>query len=371
MQRHALMAAMAAVMGWHGQALATDGEADRLEGIEQRLRYMEQRLQAQDQAIRAKDQRIAELEGTAGRDSWLGRVEIGGLVEVESGYSKADGADASSDLSIATVELGIAAQVNDWVSAETVLLYEGEDLAVDVAQIAIAPADGGWSLDAGKLFVPFGSFETQMVSDPLTLEIGETNESAVVAGVQAGGVSASAYLFRGSNSEGAADQTEIDNFGANLAYEVKRDDFGLFASIGYINDISDSDGIQDALASNDNVDYVAGWAASAAVTTGPVTLIGEYVAAVDPIAGLGGDQPEAWNVEAGYGFELAGREAAVAVGYQGTEQASSVDLPERRLLAALSVAVMEHTRVAIEWARDEAYGGEESDTVTAQLAVEF
>jgi len=32
---------------------------------------------------------------------------------------------------------------------------------------------------------------------------------------------------------------------------------------------------------------------------------------------------------------------------------------------------MKQTSVAVEWARDEAYGGEKYNTLTAQLAVEF
>jgi len=365
------MVAMAAVAGWHGQTLANGAGDDRLESIEQRLRYMEQRLQAQDQVIRDKDQRIAELETTAGADSWLSRIELAGVVEVEAGYSKTDGADATTDLSVATVELGIAAKVNDWVHAETVLLYEGEDLEVDIAQIGIAPPDGGWSLAAGKLYLPFGSFETQMVSDPLTLEMGETGENAVVAGIEANGFSAAAYLFNGTNNKGGADDSKIDNFGVNLGYVIEGDGYGFAAGVGYINDLSDSDTIQDALAANDNVDHVAGWTASATFSSGPVVVIGEYLTAVDPIAGLGGEQPEAWNIEAGYSFAIGSREATVAVGYQGTEQATSLDLPERRMLAALSVEVMKQTSVAVEWARDEAYGGERSNTLTAQLAVEF
>jgi len=35
-------------------------------------------------------------------------------------------------------------------------------------------------LTAGQLYVPFGAFETGLISDPLTLEIGETRESTVL-----------------------------------------------------------------------------------------------------------------------------------------------------------------------------------------------
>jgi hypothetical protein len=360
---------MAAVAGWQGQAQADGSEAERLESLEQRVRYMEQRLQAQDQAIQERDSRIAELEGTAGADSWLSRVEVGGLVEIEARYNKTDGEDAATDLSVATVELGFAAQVNDWVGAEAVLLYEGEDLEVDTATISLADPEGPWSLTGGKQGVPFGSYETQLVSDPLTLDVGETAENALVATYEVDGLVAAAYLFNGTNNKDGGDA--IDNFGATIGYSMEGDDFSLAAGIGYINDISDSDGIQDALASNDNVDYVSGWTASAMVSSGPVTVIGEYVAATDAVAGLGGEQPSAWNIEAGIGFEAFGRDATFAVAYQGSEEASSLDIAEKRWLAGVSIDLMENTGLGIELANETAYDGTDSQTLTGLLSVEF
>ena len=98
----------------------------------------------------------------------------------------------------------------------------------------------------------------------------------------------------------------------------------------------------------------------------------------------GNAEPRAWNLEAGYSFELAGRESTLAVGYQESSEAIALGLPETRTSVALAVALMENTSLAFEWAHDEDYAttdtdavtgaagsGEESDTVTVQLAVEF
>jgi len=156
--------------------------------------------------------------------------------------------------------------------------------------------------------------ETRRVAYRRSVERGETGEIAVVAGIEASGFSAAACLFNDSNNKGGSADSRIDNFGVNLGYAVEGVGYGLAAGVGYINDLLDSDTSQDALAANDNVDYVAGWTASAVFSSGPVTVIGEYLAAMDPIAGLGGEQPEAWNIEAGYSFAIGAREATVAVG---------------------------------------------------------
>jgi hypothetical protein len=367
MKRTALATAIAAVIGWQAPALADTSADERLDTLEKRIQYMEQRVQNQDSTIRAKAQQIAALENSVDEDSWINRVEIGGVVEIEASYNDTDGEPSTTDLSVATVELGMGAQVTDWVRADTTLLYEGEDLEVDSATISLMHPGGPWSVTAGKQGVPFGSYESQLVSDPLTLDVGETAENALVFGYEAGGLNAAAYLFNGTNSKGTAD--EIDNFGANIGYDMEGDNFAFSGSVGYINDISDSDTIQDAIA-NTNVDYVAGWTASALVTTGPVTVIGEYVTATDTIAELG-EQPSAWNIEAGIGFEAFSRDATFAVAYQGTEEAASLDLAEKRWLAGVSFELMENTSLGFELANETAYDGTESNTLTGQLAVEF
>ena len=46
---------------------------------------------------------------------WFDNVEVFGLTEVEVGYNDPDSGDANSDIVLATQEIGVAAQVNDWV----------------------------------------------------------------------------------------------------------------------------------------------------------------------------------------------------------------------------------------------------------------
>jgi hypothetical protein len=64
-------------------------------------------------------------------------------------------------------------------------------------------------------------------------------------------------------------------------------------------------------------------------------------------------------------------DSTVALGYQETTEALYFDLPETRVLGAVSMEVMPNTMLAFEYKRDTDYFGEESDTGTAQVAVEF
>lgn len=397
MKKHALAAAMAAAFSCTG-VTAAGAIDDELAAIKARLRQLEQHVHAQNEVIREKDRQIEALVSNPrvreqpGRSSggWFQHVEIGGVLEVEAGYNDPDSGGSSSDIAVATAEIGIAAQINDWVAGEITLLYEEDDtdLEVDVAMISIADPDGPWFVSAGQQYVPFGTYETNLVSDPLTLEIGETRETAVVGGIASGGFVGGLYVFNGDLARRGEDQ--IDALGAFAGFSHEGEDHAFAVNIGYISDIGDADGLQDAIQDNidtamvDYDDHVAGVTLDAKVTTGPFTFIAEYTMAVDSfhvneLAFKGsGAQPSAFNLEAGYSFTLVGRDATVAVAYQETDEAVALGLPERRIAAAISVDVMENTAVSFEWAHDDDYsaadggtGTSGGDTVTAQLAVEF
>ena len=251
--------------------------------------------------------------------------------------------------------------MNDWTRAELVLAYDVDAKKVDVdsATATLGPPDGPWSLTAGKLTLPFGTYETGMISDPVTLELGETDDVAAVFEVSSGGLSASLFGLHGENEK-------FENFGVSAAYSVETGTWpsALHLSVSYIHEIR-SDSVDDSEAFVE----LPGIAASATVGSGPASLTGEYVTAVDA---RNGSEPSAWMVEAAFEFEFLGKGAAVAAGYQATQEAAGLDLPESRVLLGLAVELMEGVGLSMEWKRDEAYDSDDKNTaVTAVLALEF
>jgi hypothetical protein len=218
--------------------------------------------------------------------------------------------------------------------------------------------------------VPFSSYETNLVSDPLTLEIGETRETSVLVGYEAAGFAVGGYIFNGDSNDG--DDNTIDNFGVVAGYGQESEDFAFGVNVGYINHIGDSDTLQDT--APDVADYVPGWTFDGIFAMGPFTVIGEYTMAADSFEA---GEPRAWNIEGAYAFELADMPASFAIGYQGTDEALALELPETRVAAALSVEIYDATALSFEWAHDEDYDesdggtGNSADTATLQLAVEF
>jgi len=283
-------------------------------------------------------------------ESWTDRISLSGLIEVDASYEKMDFKDpavedkASSGFSLAAVELGVDVKIVKYVNGHVLFLYEdGENLLVDEGYILLDGEDLLPAyLKAGEMYVPFGKFESFMISDPLTLELGETRETAVDIGAKYAGFYGAAYAFNGEIAKDGGGN-HIDNFGVSAGYAVEKEPFSLDIGVGWINNIADSDGYGDVVAVLNETadalgvafalrDYVPGIDAHAICSFGPVTLIGEYVALLEKpewnvtdvvpgsmaAAGLNsvetGERIATWNVELGYTCSLVGKETIFAVG---------------------------------------------------------
>lgn len=347
----------------------------------------------------ALEKRIEKLEEAAGLQkegsSWFNRLTFSGLVEAEAGIEQwdlADGGDEdSSDLSLATVALGVDMDIAKHVSGHVLFLYEdGEDILVDEGYIKLDGKDN-WPLylKFGELYVPFGNFTSHMISDPLTLDLGETREAALELGFEANGLYGALYGFNGDVDE-AGKESRIDNVGAMVGYALENGDFTLDAGVGAINNLLDSDGLTDALdearealaagETRELRDYVAGITVHAVVGLKGFSLVGEYMAALDdPEFTLiteeettleKGKKLNAWNLEGAYTFSMMDKETTLALGFQGSRHTENL-LPEKRILGALSVRIFENTCLALEYLHDEYENDDEADRAALQLAVEF
>jgi hypothetical protein len=345
--------------------------------MEERLDQLEQGLQQQTGELEEKDRHLEKLQAQQEMTSheadktWFQDVELAGLIEVEASSVSAEEGEDSSDINVATVELGIISQVNDWVGAEILLLYEEDsdnngDLNIDTALITLADPAGNWFLKAGRSTLPFGVYATQMISDPITLELGETDDTAVEFGYHRRGLSASLFVFQGDQSD------KVDSVGAQLGFGAEVDGLVYDINLGYLNNLAESNLIVDGAWVTDN-DKIPAWTLSAVMTRGGWTLIGEYLSATGEFVDAGGEQPSAFNLEAAYGFEVVSKPASLALGYQASDDAANDNwgLPEKRLVGSFSMELLAGTRLGVEYRRDQDYASANTDTLTGQLAVEF
>jgi hypothetical protein len=314
------------------------------------------------------------------------RITLSGLLEVEAAsgrlkYRDADN-DAASDLTLATAQLTFGAKVTDSISADLSFLYEEGATDLEVDEAAINFAAGPWKARIGQQYLPFGVFYSHFISDPLILGLGETRDTAVIAGYGNDLFDLSAFAFNGRADQNTGED-HIDDWGASLTFTPVE---GLSVGGSYLSDLADSNA--ELLADEDGNSVwqrrVAGYSAHIIYAIGPVDLSGEYLGAarafdagdLDYDADGKGDRPRAWNIEAALDLR---ENVELALRYEGSREFA--EQPERQYGIDLSWAPVERVSLSLEYLRgtfDRDFApvdgdriADYRDLVTAQMAVEF
>lgn len=306
-------------------------------------------------------------------------VTLHGLLEAEAYYAKPSDSDEESDLTLATAELSIEATLNEMVGGHITLLYEeeaGEEDDIDVDEAVISLTSPGQlfgqtpSVHVGRMYVPFGMFNSYMVSDPLTLELGETQDTAALFALEGDMWVLKAGVFNG-DVDADGDNNHIDNFVASLELMPVEN---LSLGFSYINDLAESDSelVQDATLYSSNV---AGASAFLSAQCGQFGFELEYLTALDDFDsallaignGLTGSRPEAWNLELAW---MPSEKIQLVARY---EEANDFQDDVKRYGATASYGLHEHVVLALEYLRSDADASvdDKVDVVTAQLALEF
>lgn len=306
--------------------------------------------------------KVAELEKMIGEGA-AQNITVSGALEFEFGYEKQD--DTTTDFSTATVDLGVEGTVNDYITGSFVFTYNDEDGGIELDEAIIAiDAGNGFYANMGNFAVPFGAYNSRLLSDPLTLEVGETTQNTITAGYTNDMFDVSASLFNGEvNEEGEEDD--------NIAKYVLAASVNLPSNItvggSVISDIADSDGIEERVGETVE-DFTMGYSVyfSASIMD-KIFIDAEYVAAADEFEVDGSKvEPSAYHVELGCA-PMENLEAAVR--YDAGDDTEV----ETRYGGVVSYSVLENTTLTAEYVRTEfeADDEDEVDTFTAQLAVEF
>ncbi|MBE9530502.1 MAG: LbtU family siderophore porin, partial [Proteobacteria bacterium] len=234
------------------------GGAEGKLGLPERIRRIEEQMEQKQEGVLGK---------------WADKITLSGVIEVEACYEDYDSDNPatkdkdgdSSDITLATVELGVDVDIIKHVKGRVLFLWEEDDTEpVDVDEGFIT-LDGEdvvpLYLNVGKLYVPFGNFESHFISDPLTLELGETRESALTVGYVNEWLDFSVGAFNGDIDE-IGEDNNIESFVAGASFSVPEElisNFGITGGVSYISNIADSDGLEGEIPGGEIKDYVGGF----------------------------------------------------------------------------------------------------------------
>ncbi|WP_456447273.1 LbtU family siderophore porin [Thiolapillus sp.] len=336
-----------------------------------------------EQEIQAQDEFVSDAVRQEPVAPWSERVRLNALVEAEASYSDTpEGTD--TDLVVSAVELGVDAQLNDWMNGHVLVLYEQDATdppEIDEAIITIANLEHSpWSLALGLQYVPFGNYDSHMVSDPLTLEIGETRVTAAQLGFVKGEFHALLYSFKGDTDDGI--RSVGINFG--ISREARGGSLGYTLEASWINNLANSNGLRDLIKHPGHLEkQVDSLGIAASLSLKHWKFIGEYLGAVSDFDALDlsfnghGARPQASNLEGAYHFYLFDKDVFAALAWQHSWEALALELPEDRYLATLGMEIHPNVSLALEYAYDQDYSpsaggsGKNSNIFTLQLAASF
>jgi len=381
-----------AAVSWVSSSLAGEGNLDQqVQELIQQNRALADRLKQVEQQL--NEMKAVPEPSRAGGVGFLSdledRITINGLLEFGAAY----------DLCMTTVQLGIAAEVNDWVNAEMVLLYEdptfdNDETSVDIDEAFITIGNTEKMpafLKAGKMYVPFGALFEHFPDDPfldtpLTVMLGEVLEKAVLIGAEWKGFTVSAYTYNGDVEEDSSGDNVIESYGFDANYAFENETYGLDMLIGgsYISNIADSDCSMEGALVGDIEDYVGGADAYFHVGYQGIFLDAEYMAATEEFGhgelytgsdGNAAARPEVWNFEIGYNYNWW-RNLEIALKYAGSSDCGGLGLPEDRYGINFNQEIFDNTILSVGYMYDEyddndADGRDTRDLVFGQLAIEF
>lgn len=398
--------------------------------ILEELRDMKERIERLEDEVRKKDQEIEELKDDLSRskageeemasepgeeplvEKWYDKVELSGVLEVEFSNDHSEFKDNTDpdlpsdksqehDVTLATAELGLDAQVNKYTQAHILFLYEEDEdedrvrLDEGTIQVGGIPKTYGLYARAGKYYPHFGELNTYLVSDPLTLEIFEIRETAAEAGWENQWLSVGAGVFNGDVQEDFhSENNRIHGFFGDLCFhtpEGSLGDLSLTAGASYLSSVADTDTLEGEVVdingdgdTNDIEDYVDGVASYLVAEYGMFSLGAEYITAledfrpgemlyaVDRNGTFRETRPAAWNMEFAVmpfpGVQVAAR-------YEGSNEMYDL-FPEDQYGGSVSWEVWKYLTLSAEYLHGEYEDSNtavdrDRDVVTVQAAAEF
>gem|GEM_PF-748632 len=310
------------------------------------------------------------------------KVVFSGLLEAEASYvgetGRVSAEDYTADIVCATAQFGLDALLKERLQGKLVLLWEEDDTEpYDLDEGWLRLNIGKFCVGGGRRYLNFGVFESMFVSDPLTLELGETSASAAFFGFEKAGLTVEVLVFNGDVEKADAAPDRLDAL--NLGIQWSKQPITLH--LGWVSELAESDGVPDGLTDVDH--HVGGVCGFCMVELGKFKLILEAVSGLRRYASADldvnsdgrGDKPFAWGFEAqltGLNVKELG-EMGVGLRIEG---AGEVKLPKLRYGVAVGVDVADGLSVTAEtllWQHDKAVsdGLERGYGFALQISYEF
>ncbi len=300
------------------------------------------------------------------------KTEISGVVELKYGISHGDSGREYGPFA-PKVEVEGTLKPTDKVDVHGLLLYKDKVLSIDEADVTWhALLDKQLDITAGKQYLPFGVFENEMVSNPLTKKLGEMRlDKVLLVSNQRGHVRTHGYTFAGTSLQTGGTSKHDSGYGMSVEYKTKTARVG----VDYVSNLVESKHVDAKFASNAVASEIPAIALHGLTKMGRVTLIAEHITATQSFQP--GDlnkkikvaaTPSTTQLEADIDLH---NDRTLALAWSGSSDAAQLKLAEETLGVTYSQALYKDLQGSVELMQSNDYDGVTDKTLTAQLAYAF
>lgn len=312
------------------------------------------------------------------------RLIFSGYLEGQASYQENYTGDNTSDINFTAAELDAFIEASPWLTGFAAFVYDdGSDDQADRVNHSNMELSQGFvtigDLDRtpfyssiGQMYVPFGSYVSYMITDPLTKTLGRIKTRALLVGYTSDreGFSpyAATYAYQGSTEvEGDNTNSQVRQYGFNLGTNFAKNDWSGRFGASYTSNIAESSGMQGD--SSDGSEFIGFGQSSTTedlskdvpgvdvyglIGRGGYTFITEYTTAAtkfdanDMTYNGKAAQPQALDLQLVREFTYWDRPNFVALDYGQSWQALALGVPEHNLGATYGISVWEHTILSLE-----------------------
>jgi hypothetical protein len=321
-------------------------------------------------------------DGTGlGNADWANMVQMHGGLNTDGHWGSTDqGFTGENDnrFSVTDAYLNLVATPNSWARLNIDMDYsdassqynpsESGELNIEQAYATFGDFDKyPLFLQIGRQYSPFGRFELHPVVKSMAQVLTETNQTEAQLGyIGDNGFYGSVFGFQNQVSKNEATSEAATNYGLAAGFQKSNDHMDVDLGLGYMNDMAGVDAVEAYLEDNGDVynNTVHALNSYLRFHTGPFGFNVDYVTAMDNydasiVPAKSGDtdgaQPWASGVEATYDFMMKEMNSQISFGYQKSDDASAIGLPEGRYSVGYNVFPWENTTIGVVATRDTAY----------------
>lgn len=235
-------------------------------------------------------------------------IKFSGVLEEEFGYIS-NGDSKGSNFALATAELGADIFASPNISGKIAFIYEqgknNDMIVIDEGTISIKiPVKiPHLSFSIGYLTIPYGEFNSHFISDPYSLEIGETKRVSLLISANFYEVFDLTLATYNGKVKAIGSSDHINDWVSRLSFKLpKNENLSLIIGGSFISNMAEVDGLTKMILSDILLEESLGLGSFASIEAFGIFIEFETIAALRDmkLKGSGNLKPKTSNIEVGY-----------------------------------------------------------------------